>query len=250
MLTFIDANCRVGPWMGMDGGLPYDAHSLEWQLGHYGIAWALCTHRWSEEYDALEGNLRMGEIATAHPTLRVCASVLPPACDHYPGPSQLPEHLDSVQALAARLSPRLHGYEPIQTVIGDALDVLAERGIPVVIAAAEIEWRELDALLTAHPRLMVVLEGLGYQEDRTLFPMMARHAELRLETSRYVGHGAIEAVVTHFGVHRVLFGSGLPALCPGAAIARVLFARLSDEDKQAIAGGNLCQLTRDRMVAW
>jgi predicted TIM-barrel fold metal-dependent hydrolase len=242
MLPFHDVNCRVGPRMGTASTVPQKPGAVSGQLQDHGIHWAVCTHSWSEEYDALEGNRRMAQVSQEHPDLRTCASILPPSSDAFPGPADLPEHLEEVGAMAARISPRSHGFEAFDAVIGESLRVVAELGLPLLVALSEIGWRDLDGLLAAHPDLVVVLEGVGYREDRTLFPMMAAHPNLRLETSRYVGHEAVEAVARRFGSHRLLFGSGLPSMPPGPALSRILFADLPDGAKAAIAGGNLMEL--------
>lgn len=249
MLTFLDANCRMGPRMGVPSTLPQQPEQLEEQYRRFGVEWGLCTHGWSEEYDALEGNLRMEAIAAEHPAFGVCASVLPRSSDQFPGVDDLPAHLDAVKALAARISPRLHGFEAIPTVLGEVFEVLVAREMPLIVAYTEIGWRDLDQLLGDFPKLVVILEGLGYRDDRTLFPLMARHPGLRIETSRYVGHKALESIADRFGVHRLLFGSGLPVSTPSAPIGRVLFADLSDADKHAIAYGNLSELVGTRVVA-
>ena len=53
---------------------------------------------------------------------------------------------------------------------------------------------------------------------------------------------AVEIIAEKFGAHRICMGSGLPLMCAGAARAFIDYGRLSDGDKQLMAGGNLARL--------
>ncbi len=106
----------------------------------------------------------------------------------------------------------------------------------------EIGWEALDRLLERHRDLPVVLGGVGYRDDRTLYPLLARYASLHIETSRYVGHRALEALANRFSASRMLFGTRLPHSAPGPAITRLLRADLGEDEKRAIGCGNLERL--------
>jgi predicted TIM-barrel fold metal-dependent hydrolase len=52
----------------------------------------------------------------------------------------------------------------------------------------------------------------------------------------------VEAFVEQFGPERMLFGSRLPLYTPGSALAVLASARISDDARCAIAGGNVRRL--------
>ena len=52
----------------------------------------------------------------------------------------------------------------------------------------------------------------------------------------------IEELVDGVGVDRVLFGSDMPLMGPRTQIGKIITARISDEAKQKILGGNAGRL--------
>ena len=76
----------------------------------------------------------------------------------------------------------------------------------------------------------------------TVFDLMRRRRNILLDSSWLHSAGAIEIVVKHFGADRLVFGTGWRSH-NGAAIAALARARISDEERQKIAHGNLDRLT-------
>ena len=64
-----------------------------------------------------------------------------------------------------------------------------------------------------------------------------------LETcSTFRTPGVIEELVDGVGADRVLFGSDMPLMDPRSQIGKIITARISDEAKQKILGGNAGRL--------
>ena len=63
-----------------------------------------------------------------------------------------------------------------------------------------------------------------------------------METSYYIVDGLIEESCDRYGPSRLLFGSGFPDNCSGAALLRLAQADIDDEAKQAVATGNMERL--------
>jgi hypothetical protein len=245
VVTFLDASCRVGRRAALDDEFAQQPDEVVGLLASYGIAGALCTHSWAEEHDPLAGNQEMRAVAARHPVFSTCAVILPPGTGEMPftgDPAGLVDYLGSIGARAVRLAPSKHGYSLTPTVCDDLLAALAETAFPVCVGLGEIGWERLDEVLTRHPALRVILERIGYRHGRTVLPMLARHRGLHIETSTYVGHRAIEELVDRYGPWRPVFGTDQPFLDPGAALARILYADLTDEAREAVAGGNLARL--------
>jgi predicted TIM-barrel fold metal-dependent hydrolase len=79
---------------------------------------------------------------------------------------------------------------------------------------------------------------------RNLYPLLERHSNLYLETSTYMVHRGIEEFVRLFGAERLLFGSRYAAYAPGAAVAGLMYAEISDRNRRLIAGDNARRLLR------
>src|SRR5262249_17503591 len=90
-----------------------------------------------------------------------------------------------------------------------------------------------------YPDLPVVLTRCGYRADRYLFPLWEAHRNLYVETSGYVVHAALARVAGRFGPERLLFGTGLPDVAPGAAVLFLVRSGLSPAGGRRGGGGTL-----------
>ncbi len=97
----------------------------------------------------------------------------------------------------------------------------------------------MDAMLSAHPELPVILTGTGYRAARVLYPLFSRHKNLRVEISSYVVNEGLREVAAKFGAGRLLYGSNAPDVCMEEALGTLNFSGLGDADMAAVAGGNL-----------
>jgi predicted TIM-barrel fold metal-dependent hydrolase len=69
------------------------------------------------------------------------------------------------------------------------------------------------------------------------------HPNVYLETcSTFRTPGVIEQLVDEAGADRVLFGSDVPLMDPRPQIGKIITARISDEAKRQILGGNARRL--------
>ena len=69
------------------------------------------------------------------------------------------------------------------------------------------------------------------------------HPNIYLETcSTFRTPGVIEQLVNEAGADRVLFGTDMPLLDPRSQLGKIITARISEEDKQKVLGGNARRL--------
>jgi hypothetical protein len=232
---FFDANVRVGP-SRVHGDLALETDGLLAEMDRFGIKEALVSHFTAEEYDAEEGNRALAR--DLHPRMV-------PAWAALPDPEFI-EKLGALRPAAVRLSfgAKKHNFSPAPWCCGELYERLQECSILMTITRENIEWDSLASLLEKYPRLPVLLLETGYRADRYLFPLLQRHSNLYLDTSTYLAHRQLESFVDRFGPARLVFGSRLPLYTPGAALAVLATARISDDAKLAIAGGTLRQLLR------
>lgn len=246
-IDFFDCNCRLGPDQFAPDGVPLDADSLIEMMDRVGISDALVYSSLSVLYAPAEGNRRILEDTAAHDRLHPCWVLLPD------NTSELPDQAVALMlesgVRAARLMPSHHRFSLSDWCCGPLLGELAEAGVPVFLdygiehwSGRNVDWEAVESLCWTQPSLPVVLCGLGMADNRFLYPLLDRHSNLHIDLSYYQIEGGVEDIHSRFGAERMLFGTAVPKSDPGCAISYVSYARIPDEDKAAIAGGNLKKL--------
>jgi len=243
-LAFFDCNCFIGRTTAPLPTHRFHVEDLLEEMDWCGIARALVTHSLSKEYDPRFGNERVVRETKGRPQLCPCYVLLPPATKELPPPERLLQEMAEVGARAVRLFPRQHNYSLSEWGAGALLEFCAENALPVFLDLEETDWQQIEAVCAAFPTLQLTLLRIGYRADRFFFPLLERHEGLRLEVSYYQAHRGLEEVVARFGPERLVYGSGWPHFSPGAGIAAVLYAEISDSDKAKIAAGNLERLLK------
>ncbi len=103
--------------------------------------------------------------------------------------------------------------------------------VPIMKVAAEF------------PRIKILLGHSGIIEEEIYSEAVRKHDNIWLETcSSFAWYGLIERLVAMAGAERVLFGTDMPFMSPDQQIGRVLFARITDEDKRKVLGLNAQRL--------
>jgi len=231
--NLFDVNVRLGS-SGIHGELALDTEDLLSEMDRFFIRRALVSHWESEEYDAELGNEALAR--DRHPRMTPVWGVLP--------------DLQSVAALArrepvaVRITPgsAQHNFSLATWSAGELFDYLQQHAVITLIAISDIGWSGLATLLESFPRLPVVLLDTGYRADRYLFPLLERFPLLHFDSATYLAHRQLEAFVESHGAGQLLFGTRLPLFTPAASLGVFATARISDDARLAIAGGNLQRL--------
>jgi hypothetical protein len=245
MFPFFDAYCGLGqlshPIFGQEFAT---TDALLAAMADANIGEALVYNPAAYEYDPETGNTLLMQAIAGYPNLHPCWVLLPPATREMLPPAQLLEQMQQQGVRAARLcpSPARNNFSLADWCSGALLAALADAHVPLFLDQSEASWGDIAMLLAGYPDLPVVLTGVTYRLDRYLYPLWEQHDNLYVEISGYQGLLAVEAVVNRFGPGRLLFGANLPTYNPGAAIATVMYADISDEGKRLIAAGNLRHL--------
>ncbi len=228
-----DANVRLGH-SGVYGQLALERPELLAEMDRFGIRNALVSHFAAEEYDISEGNAVMARDLDAR---------FIPAWSASPEFSIL-ESLEQRKPKAVRLwfSALRHNFSSAPWSAGELYDYLQQKSILMTVSREELDWNILAVILQNFPRLTILLLDIGYRSDRYLFPLLKRYQNLYFDTCTYVAHRQLESFVESFGPERMVFGSRLPLYTPGAALAVLTTARIPDDARLAIAGGNLRRL--------
>lgn len=231
--NLFDVNVRVGS-SGIHGELALEADSLIEEMERFSIREAVVSHWAGEEYDAAEGNVALER--DLRPRLTPAWAVLPDR--------QSIGALAARHPLAVRLTPAVtqHNYSLARWCSGGLFEYLEDHSVITLIARMDIDWDRLASLMDNFPQLVVVLLEPGYRADRYLFPLLERHPNLYFDSATYLAHRQLEAFVEQYGADHILFGSRLPLYTPAASLGVLASARMPDEARLAIAGGNLRRL--------
>jgi len=250
-LGLFDANL----WLGRPAFFPLARELAPREMGplmeQFALEGALVSHWDSVHLSAQDGN---GALQESGPGLREAAAGLPegvftiwtglPTAIREQDP--LPGFLRPDPGMrGVRLFPQTHHFSLSPWVVGDLCDWCIEHRLPVFLWHVEVRWQDLHALAVAFPGLDLVVET---QWQKILYHMRDLAALLRscpnvlLETSNFIGQDHVSQFVRSFGSGRLLFGSFLPVNDPFTSIGMILDADIGEDDKAAIAGGNLRRL--------
>lgn len=244
MLDFFDCNVILGRLKTpMPGGV-LDAERLLSEMDRYGIRESLFYHSIAKRNAPARGNALAAEAAARSERLHVCWFMLPTHCGELPPLDALESEMRSVGVRAARIAPEAgcHAFSLAEVVCGDLFAWLERTRIPLLVELGPVSWDSVDRLIEAHPALRLVLMDVTYRTNRDLYPRLKAYEHLYVDTSGLEQHCGIQDVCERFGSARLLFGSRMPLMCPGAARHAVECAGISESDKAAIAGGNLRRL--------
>ena len=228
-----DVNVRLGS-SGVNGQLALDADGLLAEMEQFHIRRALVSHWETEEYDVVLGNETLS---------RELRPQMVPVWGALPDTKSVQE-LAARKPAAVRLTPSTgqHNFSLASWCAGPLLSFLEENAVITLIAVADLGWPGVASLLENFPRLPLVLLETGYRADRYLFPLLDRFPTLQFDSSTYLAHRQLEAFIQTRGPERVLFGSRLPLYTPASALAVLSSARIRNDDRLAVAGGNLRRL--------
>lgn len=241
-LKFFDSHVFVGK-------IGYKHRLQLWRTEHVltemnraGIAGALVYHGMAKMHSPAYGNRLLTEELGKSPRLCGCWVVVPDHAGDFPAPDETVAEMRKQGIRAVKIFPATNRYEPDVRTMGNLLRTLEAERIPVLVDAAEIALGSLAVLLERHPDLTVILQGLAWSNERRLFPIMDEYKGLCTDFSSLQSNEIIEIAYERYGAERLLFGSGMPARSPGAARALIDYARIPEEAKALIAGGNLSRL--------
>jgi len=253
---FIDSHAIVGRRGPKDVETQFETEVLLEEMEWCGIQGALISHALGREYDPTFSNRMLLQELKKSPRLYGVWSVMPHHTGEMAPPEEVIQEMRDHGIRAAKMSPRLHHYFFNEDFCGDLLSALEDEGILLTLEgggmygpdilepANQVLLSDLDAILTRHPRLNVLLQNSRWEATRYLHMLMTKHPRLHLEFSNHQANHALEVYAGWFGVDRLLFGTGALDKSPGAAKSFVDYCTLSDEDKKLVAAGNLARLLK------
>ena len=231
---FIDANTQIGPAHGnAAGALPAD---LLRERRSHGIRYALVRHR-----NALLGETRLGnrellEACEEDSGLLPIAALAPARTDTLDEGTTLGSRVAGFW-LEGRATPGRGGLAGEQLI-----RAAARTGKPLFVQIGSYGDASTIGAATADLGVPVILAGWHYDNSVDTIAAARRYEHLYVDTSRAAHLGAIEIAVRELGAERVLLGSGAPLRAIQSSINAILTARIPDDAKRLILGGNAARL--------
>jgi predicted TIM-barrel fold metal-dependent hydrolase len=210
------------------------------ELDFCGVQEALVYHAAMVEEAAQVGNALVLNQTRDHPRLHPTWAILPPQTGELGTVEQFLEAMEAGGVRALRAHPEQHKYLLNGLTFGPLLEEMVARKVPLLVGP---EWETLTALLAEFPELRVIVVGHGdWGDDRYFRPLLDRYPGFHVDISSYHQDHGISDLVSWRGSDRLLYGSGYPEYQMGGALMLVARADIPEEDRAAIAGGNLRRL--------
>ena len=217
------------------------AEELLREMDRAGIEQALVWHILQHDASPLVGNQVLSEAIAPHPRLWGCWTVQPNQAREFPPPHVLFAQMQEARIAALRIYPSSHRFLANEVSMGELFAPMVARRVPLFVSVRRgMDWASIYSLLAEFPDLVCVICDHGcWGMDRQFRPLLERYSHVYVDTAQYLLDGGIEALVADYGARRLLFGSGFPESYLGGMMMALKHARIPDEAKAAIAGGNL-----------
>jgi predicted TIM-barrel fold metal-dependent hydrolase len=249
-IKYFDCHASIGRYEGKDPAAPWTTEDLLTEMDRCQIHGALVYSHIAATVNPEVGNPTVIEICKEHPRLFPCWITLPHHSGEYFHPKDLLPKMEENNIKALKLFPRMSKFRVDKFTLGPLLDLMQEAGHLLIFDrgeyenAVQVEWEELEWLCDNYPKLPVLLHGVRWESTRTLLPIADRFENLHFEFSNYQGNRMLEFWCKRIGHERLLFGTHSPHKSIGAARAYVDYSDLTNEQRIAIAGGNLQRLLK------
>jgi len=250
-LTYFDCHATVGPRHNMHAGERHTLADLLESMDRCGIDAALVGSTYAQTYDVMWANQQLAQSLQDQPRLFPVWTALPHQAGDMPAPAAFVRAARAAGVRAVRLYPHQHAFDIGRGTLGSLMTALVRARLPILSDRGQFlvrqddrvaGYRALQEFCTLYRRSAVLFLGAHWGDVRLLLPVMDACPNLHIELSTLQYNLAPERLVARYGAERILFGSGGPSMCAGAARALIDWADLRLADRQKIAARNLCRL--------
>ncbi|MGN1059722.1 MAG: hypothetical protein ACI4QW_04750, partial [Clostridia bacterium] len=156
------------------------------EMDFCGIDEAFVYHQSMVENDPGYGNkLITEEVSAAPERLHATWAILPPITEKEYAPEHLIPEMKKHNVKALRTYPVKNRYFLDRITMGELLDVLVEKNIPLYLSPQD-GWQPIFDVLKEFPKLTVILTNYGlWGSDRFFFPLIRAYQNVYIDTSDY-----------------------------------------------------------------
>ncbi|MGE5532190.1 MAG: amidohydrolase family protein [Bacteroidota bacterium] len=244
-MEFFDCNCAYGVAMKPPLASALTTAEVLTEMDFCGVQRALIRDFAVSEETPEVGNLLTSQAAAGHDRLTPAWGILPPQTEELGTVSEFITAMGQAGVRALYAFPSGHRYLLNRTTFGGLFEEMVSRGLPLFLPRSETSggldaYATADSVLRDFPRLHLIITAQGsWGEDRLFRPLMEAYPNFAVDTSRYELDGGIAEVCQKYGPHRLYFGTNFPHTPMGGPMLTLLHAKISDEDRAWVAGGNL-----------
>jgi predicted TIM-barrel fold metal-dependent hydrolase len=149
-----------------------------------------------------------------------------------------------------RLYPKTHKYMIHNCVFKKIYFFLSKYRFPIIINLDEIDvtgnkainWQLISDISQQYPDIPVIIDGGNSKElmfNGYFYQLLENSENIYLETHNLLGFNQIEDLSEKFGSKKLIFGSYYPFYPGYLSYERIKYARISQDDKDNIASGNI-----------
>lgn len=246
-MEFFDGNCCYGRMLTPPPRSAQTVAELLAEMDFCGIDEALVLHAASVYDSQVVGNELVIAETRDQPRLHPTWTILPSYTRELGTAEEFVSNMQAHGVKALHAFPELHNYLLNGLTFGDLFELMMPNHIPLFLHRAE--WQKITELLQEFPELTIVRAGFGsWGWDRYAGPLLENFANFYLDISAFELAGGLETHCKRHWAERLLFGTSYPEYVMGGPRLTLLHADISEEDKIAIAGGNLRRLLEE--VPW
>lgn len=247
-MEFFDCNVCYGVDIASRALQPvWSIGELLHHMNHAGVTKAMACR--VEQYTAepMLGNSLLAEDIRGCDNIYGIWTILPSHTQEMPEPDAMVRQMREKRIYGWRLCPVKLRFLPKVFVLQDWLELGVQRNIPFFINIGHgTSYEALADILEKYPALTVVLSDPSvWPNDRLLRPFVAAYPNIYLDLTCCTTDRGIESFVQKYGSGRLLYGSGFPDSYFGANMLMVKHAEVSEQDKEAIASGNMLGILRE-----
>lgn len=144
-----------------------------------------------------------------------------------------------------RLFKDIQGYPLDYSPVIEIIESMEGLGVPLLVPCNEYGCITLLSRLTAEKDYPVIVLGCTYSLLSEFIVSARRNRNLYVETRLLTSSEAIEILVEKVGANRLIFGSGIPLEYFQASYRMVESAKIREEDKDMILGGNILRILKE-----
>lgn len=170
-------------------------------------------------------------------------------------PELIAEELERCYSAGMRgikLHPSLHSYPADGKNLRPVWEYAEQRAMPVLVhtwyGTRECSPRMFDRLADEYPSVNILLGHSGgtLEGFDEAIEVAKRHENVFLETCcSSVFYGQVERFVREVGAEKIIYGSDMPFVNANAQIGKILYAKISDEERRLILGLNMARIMRE-----
>ena len=244
--TVVDAHAHLGPYFNFH--VPgNDAASMVEEMDRVGISQAWISAHASLASDYVFGNDEVLRAAREFPC-RFLAYATPNPNYASEVENELNRLLAEAQVRMIKLHPAIHQYPIDGRAYEPVWRAACARRLPVLVhvwkGCQYCDPMRFAHVAARHEQIAFLLGHCGGPdgvEDSVRVAQDQENVLLDLAGS-HAAYGLVEKLVRDVGSEKIVFGSDTPFLSPAGQLGKLLYAEISDEDKQRILGGNARRL--------